>query len=129
MALHSSGHNITKTLTVPDDIALPLVPTDYLTIDLCTKALREGRLGVAAAQNFLYCSILVPHPPYVDSPVAFGLPHRLFCWSLQFLRLLLVLTPAACQLPDQLDVHGANRPNPLRRLPPALHPSTGCSPG
>ena len=73
MALHSSGHNITKTLTVPDDIALPLVPTDYLTIDLCTKALREGRLGVAAAQNFLYCSILVPHPPCVhsQSPLAF----------------------------------------------------------
>ena len=75
MALHSSGHNITKTLTVPDDIALPLVPTDYLTIDLCTKALREGRLGVAAAQNFLYCSILVPHPPCVHSPVTFRLSH------------------------------------------------------
>ena len=72
MALHSSGHNITKTLTVPDDIALPLVPTDYLTIDLCTKALREGRLGVAAAQNFLYCSILVPHPPCVHSQSPLG---------------------------------------------------------
>ena len=81
MLLHSSGHNITKTLTVPDDIALPLVPTDYLTIDLCTKALREGRLGVAAAQNFLYCSILVPHPPCVHSQSPLGFHTRSLFFS------------------------------------------------
>lgn len=60
-----TGHNITRTLTVPDDVAMPLVPTDYLTIDLCTKGLTEGRLSAAATvQQFMYCSILVPHPPY-----------------------------------------------------------------
>jgi hypothetical protein len=63
-----TGHNITRTLTVPDDVAVPLVPTDYLTIDLCTKGLAEGRLSAAATvQQFMYCSILVPHPPYLTN--------------------------------------------------------------
>ena len=44
---------------------LPLVPTDYLTVNLCRKALAEGRLAAGAKQQqFLYCSILAPHPPY-----------------------------------------------------------------
>ena len=64
---NTSGHNVTNTLTVPDDIATPLVPTDYLTVDLCTRDLENGRLATAAPQSFLYCSILVPHPPYLTN--------------------------------------------------------------
>ena len=64
------GQNINRSLTTVTDImpagwSGPMVPTDYLTVELCRRALAEGRLARSATQQqLLYCSILAPHPPY-----------------------------------------------------------------
>lgn len=56
--------SILEKLTVPDDVPMPLTPRDYRTVDHCVAALADGLLARGRPQQFLYCSILVPHPPY-----------------------------------------------------------------
>lgn len=45
------------------DLDAPATRNDYEAIDHCLGLLRSGLLSTASSQ-FLYCSILVPHPPY-----------------------------------------------------------------
>ena len=57
--------NANKTLDVPDNVPAPAPTPDYRTISSCLKAIESGLLSVDAPQaQLLYCSILVPHPPY-----------------------------------------------------------------
>jgi len=48
---------------VPDNVTRPALASDYLALENCLEALDGGLLRGDAAQ-FLYCSFLVPHPPY-----------------------------------------------------------------
>ncbi|MDA8639364.1 sulfatase-like hydrolase/transferase [bacterium] len=42
----------------------PALPNDYAAVDSCVSLLRGGLFDASNGRNFLYCSILVPHPPY-----------------------------------------------------------------
>ena len=56
----------TPAFNVPDNKPLPATPMDYYTTrDECRALLRGGLFDASSpVPNFLYCSILVPHPPY-----------------------------------------------------------------
>ena len=51
-------------LTVPDNVPEPAPPEDYAAIAGCVDALRAGGWGAGSSAQFLYCSIIVPHPAY-----------------------------------------------------------------
>lgn len=53
----------TPSFDVPDDCPAPATSNDYMTTDACQHALEDG-LFKSSTPQFLYCSILVPHPPY-----------------------------------------------------------------
>merc|ERR1719326_564905 len=56
--------NPSKHLYAPDNVARPAPgPLDYPTTKNCAELLRGGLFKLEAPQ-FLYCSLLVPHPPY-----------------------------------------------------------------
>eukprot|EP00051_Salpingoeca_urceolata_P000719 m.35605 g.35605 ORF g.35605 m.35605 type:complete len:416 (+) comp10936_c0_seq2:720-1967(+) len=50
-------------LNVPDDVKMPATPPDYAATKACTSLLSNG-LFRSTTPQFLYCSIIVPHPPY-----------------------------------------------------------------
>eukprot|EP00912_Choanoflagellata_sp_UC4_P000515 UC4_evm3s321 len=50
-------------LNVPDNVSFPAPDVDYAAINSCVTALEEG-LFTSSTPNLLYCSIIVPHPPY-----------------------------------------------------------------
>ena len=53
------------SLAVPDDVPAPAPATDYRTISACKADIEAGLLrGDAPQAQLLYCSIVVPHPPY-----------------------------------------------------------------
>lgn len=52
-------------LRVPDNVAAPATGGDYKAIDECLALLRSGMF--THPRQFLYCSILVPHPPYATN--------------------------------------------------------------
>ena len=49
---------------MPDNVPVPAPAADYAAIKGCVKALRAGGWGAGSAGQFLYCSIIVPHPAY-----------------------------------------------------------------
>ena len=53
-----------NALTVPDNVPLPAPAVDYAAIKGCVDALRAGGWGAGSSAQFLYCSIIVPHPAY-----------------------------------------------------------------
>ncbi|CAE7517012.1 ARSK [Symbiodinium natans] len=63
-ALGLSPSQYVPALTTRDDVPRPAAdPLDYLTTQNCAELLDSGLFDSAVPQ-FLYCSILVPHPPY-----------------------------------------------------------------
>ena len=52
-------------LNPPSNVAAPATTNDYRCIDECLSLLRGGML--THPSQFLYCSILVPHPPYATN--------------------------------------------------------------
>eukprot|EP00039_Didymoeca_costata_P026092 m.14903 g.14903 ORF g.14903 m.14903 type:complete len:445 (+) comp5246_c0_seq1:144-1478(+) len=51
-------------LVAPDNVKAPALPEDYAAIDACTTLLNAGLFTNTKMPQFLYCSIIVPHPPY-----------------------------------------------------------------
>ena len=48
----------------PKNVSQPANPGDYVTLDSCVKSLRAGLFSDPDGGQFLYCSIIVPHPSY-----------------------------------------------------------------
>jgi len=70
IGLKGAKQDANRSWTVPDDVAKPATTNDYNTVDSCTRALAGGLFGDldrGAQPQFLYCSILVPHPPYASN--------------------------------------------------------------
>ena len=70
IGMKGARQNANRSWTVPDDVAKPATTNDYNTVDSCTRALAGGLFGDlhrGAQPQFLYCSILVPHPPYASN--------------------------------------------------------------
>ena len=67
--------NQVPSLNPPSNVAKPATTNDYRTLASCLAMLRGGLIRPAATtttmdssrQQFLYCSILVPHPPYASN--------------------------------------------------------------
>lgn len=51
----------------PKDEAQPASQNDYATLDSCLTQLRAGLFSDPEGGQFLYCSILVPHPTYATN--------------------------------------------------------------
>jgi hypothetical protein len=70
IGMKGAKQNANGSWTVPDDVKKPATNNDYDTVDSCTRALAGGLLGdlsSGAQPQFLYCSLLVPHPPYASN--------------------------------------------------------------
>jgi hypothetical protein len=57
----------TPGLDVPDNETRPATANDYATLSSCLEKLRGGLIYPGGPPQFLYCSILVPHPPYASN--------------------------------------------------------------
>jgi hypothetical protein len=60
-----SPQNAAAKWKVPDNVAAPATSGDYTAIAGCLALLRGGMF--TNPSQFLYCSILVPHPPYATN--------------------------------------------------------------
>ena len=60
-------NNSASKWLVPDNVTRPASSSDYAAIDGCVKALRSGLFHSATQAQFLYCSILPPHPVTPES--------------------------------------------------------------
>mmetsp|Transcript_34491 Transcript_34491/g.104057 ORF Transcript_34491/g.104057 Transcript_34491/m.104057 type:complete len:648 (+) Transcript_34491:104-2047(+) len=54
-------------LNVPDTVPKPALAVDYATLTSCVDKLRGGLIHPGGPAQFLYCSIIVPHPPYASN--------------------------------------------------------------
>jgi len=62
------GGNQVPSLNPSDNVEKPATANDYKTLASCLGALRGGLITPSSTQQqFLYCSILVPHPPYASN--------------------------------------------------------------
>lgn len=57
----------TPNLNVLDNVAMPATGNDYKTLKSCLDKLHGGLISPGGPAQFLYCSILVPHPPYASN--------------------------------------------------------------
>lgn len=57
----------TPNLQVPDSEPKPATANDYKTLASCLSRLRSGLIRPGGPAQFLYCSLLVPHPPYASN--------------------------------------------------------------
>jgi arylsulfatase A-like enzyme len=56
------------SVDAPDDVAKPALAVDYAAVSACEAHLASGLLSPdALTPNLLYCSIIVPHPPYATN--------------------------------------------------------------
>jgi choline-sulfatase len=60
--LKAGNKSTAHKFVVPDNVTKPALPQDYETVDSCVALLDAGLFRDGS--QFLYCSIIVPHPPY-----------------------------------------------------------------
>lgn len=55
------------SLNPPSNVAKPATSNDYQALAGCLRSLRGGLIQPDGPAQLLYCSILVPHPPYASN--------------------------------------------------------------